>query len=129
MGACGLFFVKSRQMAAEADRAAVVFHQRLEAGQYDAIFDAAGVDFRTSVKRWEATGLLAAVHIKMGDCKPPAGSLGYFTNTNTSGTRVQLRYRLACANGALDETLVYAPDAGGLRLVGYDFRSPTLILK
>jgi hypothetical protein len=42
---------------------------------------------------------------------------------------VQLRYRLACANGSLDETLVYAADAGGMRVVGYDFRSPTLILK
>jgi hypothetical protein len=129
MGACGLFFARSRQMGAEAERAAALFHKQLAAGQYDAIYDAAGVDFRTAVNRWDAGRLLATVHIKMGECQTPAGSLGYFTNMNTSGTRVQLRYRLACANGALDETLAYAPDAGGLRLVGYDFRSPTLILK
>jgi hypothetical protein len=65
----------------------------------------------------------------MGNCQAPPAALSYFTNSNTSGTRVQLRYRLACATGALNETLVYAPDAGGPRLIGFDFRSPTLILK
>ena len=129
MGSCGLFFVRSRQMAAEAERAAVVFHKQFEAGQFDAIYDGAGVDLRTSVQRWNSARLLATVHIKMGNCQAPAGALSYFTTSNGSSTRVQLRYRLACAFGALDETLVYTPDAGGLRLVGYDFRSPTLILK
>jgi hypothetical protein len=128
MGACGLFFVRSRQIAAAAEREAAVFHQSLAAGQYDAIYDRAAPAFKASLNRYDSAKLLATVHIKMGDCKTPAGALSFFTNTNTSATNVQLRYHLACINGALDETLVYVTTDDGPRLVRFGFSSPAPIL-
>jgi hypothetical protein len=127
MGACGLFWVKAKHVAAAAEREAAVFHQLLAAGQYDAIYDNAAPAFRSSLNRYDSAKLLATVHIKMGECKTPSRALTFFTNASTSGTSVQLRYHLACANGALDEALVYVDTDFGPRLVRFDFRSPALL--
>jgi hypothetical protein len=129
MGACGLFSIKARKIASAAEREAAVFHQRVAGEQYDAIYDTASPVFRAAVSRADSARYFAAIHVKMGACKIPSGSPTYFTNTSTSGTRVQLRYRLQCANGALQETLLYAFTGDGPRLAGYDANSPTLILR
>ena len=65
----------------------------------------------------------------MGACKTPAGALTYLTQTSTSGTRVQLRYHLQCANGALEEAMLYVVAGDGPRLAGYDADSPALVIK
>ena len=129
MGACGLFSLHSRKAVAGAEREAAVFHQRLAAGQYDAIYETSTAAFRNSLSRTDSAKFFAAIHGKMGACKTPAGALGYFTNTSTSGTRVQLRYRLECANGILQETMFYLITGEGPRLLGYDAKSPTLVIK
>jgi hypothetical protein len=105
------------------------FHQRLAAGQYDAIYDNAAPAFRTSLNRSDSAKFFTAIRKKMGDCKTPVGAISFFTNANTSGTSVQLRYRLECASGALDETLVYVVTGDGPRLVGYNANSPALVLR
>jgi len=129
MGACGLFAVHSRKIASDAERAAAVFHQLLARGQYDAIYDTAAPAFQHSLSRTDSAKFFAVIHTKMGDCKTPGGAMSYFTNTSTSGTRVQLRYRLECANGILQETMAYQFTDDRPRLTGYDARSPTLVIK
>jgi hypothetical protein len=49
MGGCGLFWAKAREAAARSEREAAVFHQRLETGQYAAIYEAAAPEFRDTV--------------------------------------------------------------------------------
>ena len=66
MGACGLFFVESRQIAPAAEREAAVFHQRLAAGQYDAIYDNAAPAFRTSLNRSDSAKFFTAIRKKNG---------------------------------------------------------------
>ena len=65
----------------------------------------------------------------MRACRTPAGALPYLTQTSTSGTRVQLRYRLQCANGAVQETMLYVVAGDGPRLAGYDANSPALVIE
>ena len=129
MGGCGLFWVKAKGIASRAEREAAVFHQRLAAGQYDAIYDAAAPGFRDRVSRTDAAKFLGGVHEKMGACKTPGAALSFLTNANASGTRVRLRYRLECANGSLEETFVSAVAGDSPRLLGYDANSPVFVMK
>ncbi|MGD0361846.1 MAG: hypothetical protein ABSC93_13320 [Bryobacteraceae bacterium] len=129
MGACGLFSLHARRVAAEAEREAAVFHQRLAGGQFDIIYQTAAPAFRASLNQADADKFFSAIRDKMGVCKMPAEALTYFTNASTSGTRVQLRYRLQCANGALDETMLYAFDGGAPQLAGYNATSPALPIR
>jgi hypothetical protein len=129
MGGCGLFWVKAKGIASRAEREAAVFHQRLAAGQYAAIYDAAAPAFRARVSRTDSAKYFGAVHDKMGTCKTPVAALGFFTNANTSGTTARIRYRLECASGSLEETLVFAVDGDGPRLLGYNANSPVLVMK
>ncbi|MGO4881750.1 MAG: hypothetical protein ACLP59_13115 [Bryobacteraceae bacterium] len=127
MGACGVFFAASKHIAAEAEREAAVFHRRVAAGEYDAIYDTATPAFQLATNRYDSARILASVRLKMGDCKTPAGALGAFTNMSTSGTTVRLNYKVACVNGNLDETLTYLNTDFGPRLLGYNFRSAALL--
>jgi hypothetical protein len=129
MGGCGLFWAKAKEAALSAEREATVFHQRLEAGQYAAIYDAAAPAFRARLSRTDSVKYFGAVHDKIGACKTPAAALSVFTNANTSGTTVRLRYGLECASGSLEETLVFAIARDGPQLLGYNANSPVFVLK
>jgi hypothetical protein len=129
MGGCGLFWVKAKETASRAEREAAVFHQRLEAGQYSAIYDAAAPGFRDTISRADLAKFLGAVHNKMGACRTPVAALSFLTNASTSGTRVRLRYRLECASGPLEEGLVFLSTGDGPRLFHYSANSPVLVIK
>jgi len=121
--------MRARKIASAAEQEAAVFHQRLADGQYDAIYETAAPAFRAGVSRTGSARYFTTIRDKMGVCKTPAGALTYFTNTNTSGTSVQLRYRLECASGALQETMLYVSTGDGPRLAGYNATSPARVLK
>jgi hypothetical protein len=125
MGTCGLFSIRSRKMVSAAERQATVFHQRVAAGEYDAIYDAAAPAFGVSLTRPDSAKFFAAINAKMGVCKMPAGAASYLT----SGRTVQLRYRLECAHGTLDETMLYVETGDAARLAGYDAKSPTMVIR
>lgn len=128
MGGCGLFWMRAKEMATRAEREAATFHQRLETGQYGVIYDAADPVFRSRVSRSDSAKYFGAVHDKMGACKTPSAALSFFTNASTSGTTTRLRYRLQCASGSLEETLVFV--AGDTpRLVGYHANSEAFLTK
>jgi hypothetical protein len=129
MGGCGLFWLKAKEIASRAEREAAVFHQRLAAAQYAAIYDAAAPAFRTQVSQTDSAKYFGAVHDKMGACKIPAAAQSFLTNATTSGTTARLRYRLECASGSLEETLVYAVDGDRPLLLGYNANSPVLVMK
>ena len=129
MGAYGLYALRDRKVASAAEREAAVFHQRLSDAQYEVIYETAAPSFRVALKRTDSAKYFAAIHDKMGACKMPTGALAYITNTSKSPTRVQLRYRLQCANGDLEETMLYEVTSDGPRLAGYDANSPSLVIR
>ena len=124
VGACGLFSIRTRRIVSAAEREAAVFHQRLAAGRYDAIYDTAAPAFRGALTRTASAAFFANISAKMGACKIPGVASSYLTHTGMSGIRVQLRYRLECANGILEETMLYVSTG----LAGYNATSPTVKL-
>jgi hypothetical protein len=129
MGGCGLFWVKAKAIASRAEREASLFHQRLAAAEYAAIYDTAAPAFRTRVSRTDSATYFGGVRDKMGACKTPETALNFLTKATTSGTTVRLRYRLECANGSLEETLVFAMAGDSPRLLGYSANSPVFVMK
>jgi|HubBroStandDraft_1064217.scaffolds.fasta_scaffold35737_3 hypothetical protein len=116
-------------MVSAAEREAAVFHQRVAARQYDTIYDTAAPAFQSSLNRLASAKYFAAIRDKIAACKPPDEAPAYVTNTTAAGTRVQLRYRLACANGVLEETMLYVISGDRPRLAGYIATSPALAMK
>lgn len=127
MGGCGVFWVKAKETALRAQREAAVFHQRFEAGQYAAIYEAAAPAFRARLSRSDSDKFFGALRDKIGACETPAAALTSFTNANTSGTTVQLQYGLKCASGHLEETLSFVEARNGLLLLGYNASSPAFL--
>jgi len=124
MGACGWFAARAKQAESRAEREAAVLHQRLEAFQYDVIYEAAAPAFRAAVPKTNLYKYLAAIREKSGACRAPAQPVSYFANSSTSGTTVNLRYHLECANGALDEAIAFDVQDGAARLLHYQASSP-----
>lgn len=128
LGACGLFSLHARKTVADAEREADVFHRMLVRGQYGAIYDAAAESYRQGVTRANSARYFAGINGKMGACRA-AEAPTHFTHTGRSGSHVQLRYTLQCANGALRETMLYLITPSGPRLAGYDANSPALAIR
>lgn len=129
MGGCGVFWMKAKEAASIAGREAAVIHQRLEAGEYDVIHDAAAPAFKTRINRTDSAKYFGGVHDKIGACKTPAGALSSSANANISGTTVRLRYKLECASGSMEETLVFVIVRDGPQLLGHNASSAVFVLK
>jgi len=125
---CGRLLIQSKQASVEAEHAVALFHQRLESAQYDAIYGDAAPDFQVSIQPAALSKYLATIHEKMGACQPPEQPVTASFNSNTSaGSRVNLRYRIHCSGGELDETFAFAEDRWGTKLLRYRASSPFLL--
>ena len=119
--------LKSLRAVQPAQKEAAVFHERLHAGQYDAIYAAAAPKFQSNVNNDAFAQYLGTIHDKMGSCPPPPKPDNYFANSNQSGTTVQLRYHIECSKGRLDEVMTFLVGSGAPRLLQYDASSPFLL--
>lgn len=124
LGMCGVFFVKAKEAGLQAEHEVALFHQRLEAAQYDAIWSAAAPALRTRTSQLVFSQYLDNIHDKMGSCAASLKPVTYFANANTSGTTVRLQYRIKCSNGALDETFTFEKNGTMMALLGYQASNP-----
>lgn len=127
LGMCGRFLIQSKQASLEAEREVALFHQRLESAQYDAIYGDAAPDFQVTIQPSGLSKYLGTIHEKMGACQAPARPVTSSFNTNTSGARVSLRYRMHCSGGELDEAFTFAQDRRGTKLLRYRASTPFLL--
>lgn len=111
-----------------AEQAVPEFHDRLDAGQFDMIYDASGEELKRAATREAFHDLLAAVHRKLGDTKSSTRE-GWNINYTTAGTHVTLSYSTAYAEGNAAEQFVYLLEGGKALLVGYHINSNELVLK
>ena len=106
------------------DAAVVAFHQRLDAGQYDAILRDA--DPELSGTSAEMTQLLAAVHDRLG----PVGSFdrtNFNETLNGQGHLVGVDYHAMFRGGPADENFTFRIHDGRPVLAGYHISSNALI--
>jgi uncharacterized protein DUF4019 len=111
-----------------AEQAVPQFHAMLDAGRFDAIYEAASEDLRKATKQDSFVALLEAIHRKLGTTKSSA-ERNWNVNYQTSGTFVTLDYSTTYAEGDATEQFVYRLKDGKALLAGYHINSTALILK
>jgi hypothetical protein len=111
---------------AAAEQAVTHFHQLLDAGQSEAIYDAATPEMKANAPKADFIRFLDAVHRKLGVVKE-AKQQGWGVNYNTGGGTVTLSYQTRFANGSGTEQFVYRTGAAPA-LLGYRINSTDLIV-
>jgi hypothetical protein len=127
----GIILLASCSMSAQSQAAATAvsgFHEKLDAGQFDSIYDASSDEMKKTTTRQDFDSLLAAVHRKLGTTKS-ANQLGWNVNYNTSGVFVRLTYGTKYAEGDAQEMFVYRMQGDKVSLAAYNISSNTLITK
>lgn len=103
------------------------FHQRLNAGQYEAIYRQADVGFTREGKHDEMVKFLAAVHAKLGDAGA-TNLVNIRVNATTNGTFLTAEYNTTFARGSAVEMFTWIKKSGNLALHGYNIQSNVLVL-
>lgn len=124
MWRCGSALVQGRKLA---DAAVRHFHERLNAGDYEDIYDEADEGFRTGQSHDQSIKFMEAVHRKLGLARQET-RLNVRVDTNARGTFLTTQYSTAFATGTATEMFTWVESSGTLRLYGYHIQSNALIL-
>jgi hypothetical protein len=111
-----------------AEQAVPKFHEELDAGHFDAIYDASADELKSATTQQEFVALLEAVHRKLGNTKASDES-GWNVNYQTSGSFVTLGYKTTFDGGSAEEQFVFRLHDKAASLAGYHISSNALILK
>ena len=114
--------------AAVAEQAVPRFHEQLDAGRFDAIYDESADELKTATTQQEFVAFLEAVHRKLGNTKA-SDKTGWTVNYQTSGSFVTLGYKTTFDGGSAEEQFVFRLQEKAAVLVGYHINSTALILK
>jgi hypothetical protein len=126
LSACNGFAAKG-----EAESAVASFHQLLDAGRYDEIYDATDDLFKGATTRSDFTKILQTVHGKLGGIQS-AEETRFFSREETGtnpGSYISITYDTAFEQGHATESFNWKVIAGTVRLVGYNVNSPLLIAR
>lgn len=125
MWQCGSALVQGRELSAKAVRH---FHEQLNSGNFQEIFDQADEEFQRSGTRQESVAFLEVVHRKLGNA-----DVEYLRNlnatVNTSGTFITAVYNTQFDDGWAVETFVWQKQGHELQLRTYHIQSRDLIMK
>ncbi len=110
-----------------ANAAVGVFHQKLNAQDFAAMYAAASPDLRNSWNYSDFVQLLSAIHRKLGNFQS-GGARTWNDNVNTSGHFVSIAFSAKYERGAADESFVYRIDGAKAALAGYHISSNALIV-
>jgi len=112
---------------ASAERGIATFHEKLNSGHLDAIYDEAGPEMKKAAARSDLILLLSAVQRKLGHFK--SGKVATWNdNATTNGHFVTLNYSAQYDRGVADENFVYRLDGQNALLVGYHVQSTAFLL-
>ena len=109
-----------------AEGGVVSFHNALNNGQFDQIYNATGPEFKAASTRVDFVKILTAVHRKLGNFR--SGKTDTWNdNATTSGTYVTLEREAQFDRGPAQEQFVFKMDGPNAVVVGYHINSNTLI--
>ena len=109
-----------------ADAAVQHFHQQLNSGQYEQIYNEGNQGFRSGQNHEELIKFLGIVHKKLGDAGE-AKLVNIRINATTNGTFLAASYKTNFANGPATESFTWKKDGGGWELFLYHIESMSLI--
>lgn len=110
-----------------AEQAVASFHEQLDSGRFDPIYDEVAPEFKKASSRKDFVALLDAVHRKLGAVKS-AKLDSWRVNYGTGGGTVQLVYTTRYAAGPATEQFVYRAGKPP-KLLGYNINSNALITR
>ena len=103
------------------------FHEQLNAGRYEEIWDGGDEVFRAAGNQQEFSQLLAAVHRKLGNAGPASLS-NLHVNATTNGTFIIAVYSTQFDRGPAVETFTWKKHGDEAKLCGYNIQSNLLVL-
>ncbi len=128
LGATAALAACSSQKDLTAAEAAVAqFHQALDAGQFESLYDSASPEFKQSGTEAEIVKFLQAVHRKLGNSRSTTREF-WQVNWQTSGEVISLRYATEYEQGKAREEFVFRMSGGAPALVSYNVNSKALIV-
>jgi opacity protein-like surface antigen len=108
-----------------AESAVTQFHHRLDAGQFETIYDDAAPAFRNAVRKDTFLALLASVHGTLGAVKK-ADEKHWSTKLGDSSAMLTLQYTTAFNGGDADERFIWRLEGDSVQLAGYQVTSKAL---
>lgn len=114
--------------SALAEQAVPKFHEELDAGSFDAIYNGSADELKKATTQQDFVALLDAIHRKLGNTKA-SDKMGWRVNYQTSGSYVTLDYKTWFDGGNAQEEFVFRMNDKAALLVGYHINSTALILK
>lgn len=109
------------QDTAAAQQAVTQFHQMLDAGKFDAIYNGSGAELKAITPGAQFVPLLANIHTRLGAVKE-AKQVGWNVNYNNGVGTITLTYQTQFASGAGTEEFVYRTGQPP-SLIGYHIQS------
>jgi predicted helicase len=106
----------------QANMAVQHFHQELNDGQYDKIYQKADDGFRKATTQDEGIRLFQDVHTKLGNATDAKVS-SLNISTNTKGTFITIAYNSTFTRGAAAETFKWLRKGSDLALDSYNVKS------
>ncbi len=108
-----------------AESAVTQFHQRLDAAQFDTIYNDAAPSFRNAVRKDTFIALLTSVHGKLGGVKSTTEKR-WTSKIGDTSVMLTLNYATTFAGGAADERFIWRLEGDSVQLAGYDVASKAL---
>jgi hypothetical protein len=118
---CGLSTAKPK-----AEAAVGVFHEQLNAGNLDAIWNSTDDQFRSATPRAKFDQFIQAVHRKLGRVVKTSGA-GWNVMTFNLKTRVVLQQKTEFEHGSGTEVFTYTVNGDEIKLSGYNVNSMELV--
>jgi len=114
------------QDASQVDSAVEQFHERLAAGEADAIYRDAGPEYQQSIDSETNRKFIARIGRKLG-VPGKASRTGYNVMYTPSSAVVNTQYRVNYTNGVATETFVWRVKDGKATLLGFTVNSPLML--
>jgi len=110
-----------------AKNATTTFHDQIDQGRYDAIYDeTTTATFKSAQTREHARALMKSMNRRLGACTA-SRLIGENFQMAPQGTFVNLTYVRNCANGDLNEQLTWQIVGGKALLAAFNASSPALL--
>jgi Protein of unknown function (DUF3887) len=126
-GALALCACSIGESIPKAESAITDFHKKIDAAQFDAIYQGASGDMKNSTTQKSLVDLLSAVGRKLGKFQS-GKTVGWNESRNTNGHFVTLNYSATYERGTADENFVYRINGDRVLLAGYHVNSNALIV-
>ena len=111
----------------KAEAAVEHFHQQLDAGQAEAIYQATAQEFKQTGSEASLVAFFQGVHDKLGNYKS-GRKVNWKVNYGTSGEMLVLDYQSEFENGVAGENFVFRIDGDTPVLLGYHVNSNVFVV-